>query len=1290
MPSLSFHKTRRVAFLFLSNLILILSLYNNIPWRSLPRIRLSSHRPLDSSQATSNTLKLCMTSTTRAQYTDGRDNKVYNENEEDRRPREDADIKNSGHDENESDNGGDQSDNLQSQIAPRNPELVQVIEAYRKEISSLRGTPELVDRLENLASKYPGIEMELDLYRALYPFRLDDFQEEGLSSLMYGSNVLVTTPTGSGKTLVGELAIYFALMMGLRVAYTTPLKALSNQKFQDFTRLFGGDRVGLLTGDIAINRGAQITVMTTEVFRNMIYDQGSENQLSNLFMVCFDEFHFMNDPDRGTVWEESVISCPKSVRILALSATMGNVADIKGWISSIHGPTTLVQSSYRPVPLRYLFAMKQGFLPLFRDPNAGPGARSGVVKENGRLGPGANVNPSILKLEEQALRVAQQKISRSGRPFKTPKISPQNMIPKYSDIVAELNSMKLLPAIVFIFSRVGCETSAKMIMQESKSRLKLLSDEEVSYVTSAINAFARANPDIPLDKATVQMLRAGVGVHHAGLIPVLKAFVEDLFNANKIKVLFATETLAAGVNMPARSTVVSTVTKRINSEVVKLKTSQLLQMAGRAGRRGKDVEGTVVIMRNRFEDVKIGHKILTSPVDGIRSHFKTSYSLTVKLLETKSIEDCRALIERGFGAYLMQKRINKKEKNEKVEVETYRRILQKYTLKGARDYLKLARRYEKELRNGEYLVEKMIETDSDLVQAIADYMPLGIGLQLLNDESGFFLGDVKWGDRNQKNGYGVMTKTGRLLVVRKEHIRAFAEAEFSIPSKDAQHMLELISQTSQWEEAPISGSKKPLLVGSYTAKQLESMGKNMITAMEAVQNAKPFPVQELPGSVVRQKMIVKELEEELAASPITQEGEGELVLQALRYAASLKDPIGFVNAPVNGAGDGLGGGNGEVYAWRMFQNVVKILQQFNALDGLKSTDLGQMVGSFSADNELWLAKILCLESVSRLNAGELAAVMCAAVMDSHKAQSAFFKNKPSDAVQTVFDELEELKWELSSAQADAAIDFPIHLSKEAGGLVESWVNGTSWRDLCRETSLDQGDLCRILRRTVEVLRQIPVAYGVPEGLSITAYEAAKKMDRFPVADFDSEAAIKARVDGSQVRTGAGVGFGGLGGGAAGSDSDSESDVEIDFVESILYGSDEDDEDMDDDGDDNDNDNDEQLDEQVEEDLDDDGNIFFNVDKQIDLMNKNTRGKKAGFGKGGVGDDAKNWKKTTTFKEDFGFDFDGSGDPFFTDMNDIDGLNIEELIGGLGSENGGDEDDGKNDETGDESEVGGGR
>lgn len=417
-----------------------------------------------------------------------------------------------------------------------------ILQQYEQELIALRGKPELVDRLENLVSRYPGVEMNPALYRLLYPFAIDDFQADGIQALRDGQNVLVMTPTGSGKTLVGELAIYFALMLKLRVAYTTPLKALSNQKFQDFSRKFGADRVGLLTGDISINRNAQILVMTTEVFRNMIYDTEDMQQLNDVFMVCFDEFHYMNDPERGTVWEESVISCPTHIRILALSATMGNVEDVQDWIGSIHGPTTLVQSNHRPVPLRYYYALKKSLLPFFRDHNAGPGAINGIIRQaDGNFDANMKVNPAIINLEEEAM--TRTTVERRGRSTSFRSAPVSILIPKYTDVVKALQKSSKLPAIFFIFSRVGCEEAAKTTVT---AKLNLLSMEELQLMNKAIALFIRNNPLIPITRQNILMLQAGVGVHHAGLIGVWKSFIEDLFNANVIKVLYATETLAAG------------------------------------------------------------------------------------------------------------------------------------------------------------------------------------------------------------------------------------------------------------------------------------------------------------------------------------------------------------------------------------------------------------------------------------------------------------------------------------------------------------------------------------------------------------------------------------------------------------------------------------------------------------------------------------------------------------------------------------------------------------------------
>jgi hypothetical protein len=654
------------------------------------------------------------------------------------------------------------------------------------------------------------------------------------------------------------------------------------------------------------------------------------------------------------------------------------------------------------------------------------------------------------------------------------------------------------------------------------------------------------------------MLQAGVAVHHAGLIPVWKEFIEVLFNANKIKVLFATETLAAGVNMPARCTVVSSVTKRINSETVKLKTSQLLQMAGRAGRRGKDTQGTVVVMKNRFEDSRMGHKILTSEVDGIRSHFKTSYSLVVRLLQIKSEDECRALVERGFGSYQMARREEKKsiQADEDSNLEAYREVLQKYTLLGAREFLKLSRRLEKERRNEEFLLHKLAETDQDLVNAIADYMPLGTGLHLRNGEDGYFLGDVQIGGGTANRGYGVLTTGKRIYIVRKEHIQSFAEAEASIAPRTAEGLLALVDVASRWEEVPaapttekkggaldllsVSKPEAAILQGVVRPEAVEN-SPILSAALRTLADAPPFPEvqKQLPGSVIKQQVIVRDLESQMDVQPISIDGQGELVLDALRYAAAQRDPVAFVTSGKKGADGGVT--PRDAYAWRMFQSVQNILQTSGAMEGTEATALGQLVGSLTADNELWIAKVLKSPRVAALEPAAFAAIMCAIITDGYKASNAYIKYKPSEPAQEALNELEELSWELKAMQHTSMVEFPVFLAREPGGLVESWVRGVTWRELCKDTSLDQGDLCRMLRRTLEILKQIPLAYGVDQKVVDLASAAASRMNRFPVAEEDPE--TFAAVTGGDETTEAGTGFVmgvGLGGGVKNVDMSLES------------------------------------------------------------------------------------------------------------------------------------------------------
>ena len=408
-----------------------------------------------------------------------------------------------------------------------------------------------------------------------FPFELDDFQKEACECISNKKSVVVCAPTGAGKTVIAQHAIHCALAEGKKVFYTTPLKALSNQKFNDFSEKYGTDKVGLLTGDTSHNRGAQIVVMTTEVFRNMLYGTNLgkiEENLKNVEFVVLDEVHYMNDEQRGTVWEESIIYCPSNIKIIALSATVANAKDLTDWINTVHSDTYLVNTDFRPVPLRHYFYSDENsndIIPLFE--------------------PGGSLNK---KIKPYRTRSKFQKQKRG-------KISPINLI----DI---LNKKDMLPAIYFTFSRKKCD-----MYMEDCAILNLLTKEEEREIRLTIDEYVKDNPFLANHK-NISYLYQGVASHHAGLLPAVKVLTEKLFQKGLIKVVFATETLAAGINMPARTTIISSISKRTDNGHRKLTASEFLQMSGRAGRRGMDKVGHVVVVGSQFDDPIEAYEIASS------------------------------------------------------------------------------------------------------------------------------------------------------------------------------------------------------------------------------------------------------------------------------------------------------------------------------------------------------------------------------------------------------------------------------------------------------------------------------------------------------------------------------------------------------------------------------------------------------------------------------------------------------------------------------------------------------
>lgn len=447
-----------------------------------------------------------------------------------------------------------------------------------------------------------------------FPFELDDFQKEACEIIDNGESVVVCAPTGAGKTVIAQHAINNALKQGCRIFYTTPLKALSNQKFYDFCEQYGADKVGLLTGDTSINRGAQIVIMTTEVFRNMLYGTNFgavADNLKDVRYVVLDEVHYMNDEQRGTVWEESIIYCPTNIQIIALSATVANCDELTNWINTVHSKTKLVNTDFRPVPLRFFYfdsSQPYKLLPL--------------------LTPGGKLNN---KIKPEKPQWARGKDKRKKTYVK--------------QIIQNLADNDMLPAIYFTFSRKKCDEQ-----MEKCSGLGLNTRKEQEEIKAFIEEFIAENPHLYGNKH-IEYLIQGVASHHAGLLPAWKNLIEKLFQKGLIKVVFATETLAAGINMPARSTVISSTSKRTDSGHRMLTANEFLQMSGRAGRRGMDEVGYVTVVGTPFQTPEEVAELVLSDSNPLESKFSPSYSMVLNLLQRFNLEESKELILKSFGYY---------------------------------------------------------------------------------------------------------------------------------------------------------------------------------------------------------------------------------------------------------------------------------------------------------------------------------------------------------------------------------------------------------------------------------------------------------------------------------------------------------------------------------------------------------------------------------------------------------------------------------------------------------------
>jgi len=897
----------------------------------------------------------------------------------------------------------------------------------------------------NLTTATDFINDELDPL-AIFPFALDTFQIEAIAALNQGHSVVVSAPTGSGKTLVGEYAIYRAIAHRQKVFYTTPLKALSNQKLRDFRKQFGAENVGLMTGDLSVNREASVVVMTTEIFRNMLYAEVDEKNdlLGEVEALILDECHYMNDAQRGTVWEESIIHCPPSIQIVALSATVANAGQLTDWIQTVHGPTDLVTSDFRPVPLHYHFCSAKGLHPLLNDERKG-----------------LHPNCRIWRAPK-----GHKRKGRSAKP-------PQPESPPIAFVTSQLAARNMLPAIYFIFSRRGCDNAVKDL-----GALCLVTPKEQSLIRRRLLQYIDTNAEAVRDGPHPDALLRGIASHHAGVLPAWKELIEDLFQNGLVKVVFATETLAAGINMPARSTVISMLSKRTEHGHRPLRGSEFLQMAGRAGRRGLDLQGYVITVQSRFEGVKEAGQLAMSSADPLVSQFTPSYGMVLNLLQRYQLDKAKQLIERSFGRYLASLDLVEEEdllEQLREKLGDLQGVAGDVSWEDFEDYEKRRGRLREERRLLRILQQQASETLASELTMALQFASVGT---LVSIKSPQLRGRV----------------TPAVIV---EKLEGPGQFPLLLCLTDQNLWLVLPCQSVVSLHAELScmqivGCNVPAIKRSGELHHGDEQSRELALAIAhiAKRHEMTTPQYDLAREVLDQLRLVNLLEKELEEQPVHRWGDRKKLKKHRRRMEELELEIRERQQLLHHRANSH---------WETFVALIGILRHFGCLDDLVPTEIGRTVACLRGDNELWLGLALMSGHLDELQPSDLAAVFEAISTEVNRPGLWSDYPIPSKAEEAIND-LSGIRRELLIAQESSQVVIPVWWEPELMGLVDAWARGESWTVLISNTSLDEGDVVRIMRRTVDLLSQVPYCEAVSDQLRKNSRLALKAINRFPVCE----------------------------------------------------------------------------------------------------------------------------------------------------------------------------------------------
>ncbi|MFI7589100.1 DEAD/DEAH box helicase [Spongisporangium articulatum] len=910
---------------------------------------------------------------------------------------------------------------------------------------------------ERYAASRRSADTALGAFRTGYEFELDAFQLEACEALEAGRGVLVAAPTGSGKTVVGEFAVHLALSTGRKAFYTTPIKALSNQKYADLAKAHGAENVGLLTGDNSVNGDAPIVVMTTEVLRNMLY--ASSPALAGLGYVVMDEVHYLADRFRGAVWEEVIIHLPDDVLLVSLSATVSNAEEFGAWLDTVRGNTAIVVSEERPVPLWQHVMVGRTLYDLFAD---------------------EDVNPALVRLAREATQ-RDRMASRGGPGRRHPRgrggaDRPRRGRPptaSRADTVLTLDAAGLLPMIEFVFSRAGCDAAVAQCLY---SGLRLTTPEEQEEIRRLVDARCAEIPEEDLTVLGywewVEALSRGIAAHHAGLLPAFKEVVEELFSRGLVKVVFATETLALGINMPARSVVLEKLVKWNGETHADITPGEYTQLTGRAGRRGIDVEGHAVVLWQPGLDPEAVGGLASTRTYPLRSSFRPTYNMAVNLVGQFGRARAREILETSFAQFQADRGVVGLAKQARKQEEALEGYAQAMTchLGDFREYAALRRRIgERETAlsrsAGRDQRAEVIESLEKLRRGDIIRVPGGRrpGWAVVIDPG------VSNGPDGPRTTVLTIGRQVRRLSLMDVPVPVAAAGKVTVPKnftgRDPAARRDLASALRAALGAFADDDAGVARTGSHGPR-----GKRRSNAADDEE--------------------LNRLRRQLRSHPCHGCADRENHARWAERWWKLRRETDSLVSRIEGRTNTIA---------RVFDRVCDVLTERGYLAGDTVTPAGARLRRLYSESDLLIAECLRTGVWDGLDAAGLAAVVSAVVYESRRDDRGFTPRVPAGAPRGALQEMDRIWSQLDDQERAHRLDVTPEPDAGLAWAIHRWASGQSLEHVLRDADLAAGDFVRWGKQVVDLLGQLSLAADPKSPLRRTAEQAVDAVRRGVIA-----------------------------------------------------------------------------------------------------------------------------------------------------------------------------------------------